>query len=31
MVPPLVAEALKRRFRELGESQQIVPTTSLRD
>ncbi|GAB4475029.1 MAG: pantetheine-phosphate adenylyltransferase [Anaerolineales bacterium] len=31
MVPPLVAEALRRRFQELGESQQIVPTTSLRD
>ncbi|MCS6906573.1 MAG: pantetheine-phosphate adenylyltransferase [Anaerolineales bacterium] len=31
MVPPLVAEALKRRFRELGDSQQIVPPTSLRD
>ncbi len=31
MVPPHVADALKRRFRELGEGQQIVPTTSLRD
>ncbi len=31
MVPPLVAEALRRRFSELGEGQQIVPTTSLRD
>src|SRR5512136_2617121 len=29
MVPPHVGDALKRRFRELGESQQIVPTTSL--
>ena len=31
MVPPHVREALRRRFRELGEGQQIVPTTSLRD
>ncbi len=31
MVPPHVEEALKNRFRELGEGQQIVPTTSLRD
>jgi pantetheine-phosphate adenylyltransferase len=31
MVPPHVENALRRRFRELGESQQIVPTTSMRD
>ena len=31
MVPPLVEKALKQRFRELGEGQQIVPTTSMRD
>jgi pantetheine-phosphate adenylyltransferase len=31
MVPPLVEEALKFQFSELGEGQQIVPTTSLRD
>ena len=31
MVPPLVDEALKHRFIELGDGQQIVPTTSLRD
>ncbi len=31
MVPPHVAEALRRRFRELGDGQQIVPQTSLRD
>lgn len=31
MVPPHVDVALKRRFHELGEGQQIVPTTSLRD
>jgi pantetheine-phosphate adenylyltransferase len=31
MVPPHVASALKQRFRELGEGQQVVPTTSLRD
>jgi pantetheine-phosphate adenylyltransferase len=31
MVPPLVEEALKHRFIELGDGQQIVPTTSLRD
>ncbi len=31
MVPPHVVSALKRRFHELGEGQQIVPTTSLRD
>jgi pantetheine-phosphate adenylyltransferase len=31
MVPPHVEQALKRRFQELGESQQIVPPTSMRD
>lgn len=31
MVPPHVALALERRFFELGEGQQVVPTTSLRD
>ena len=31
MVPPHVLVALKTRFRELGEGQQIVPATSLRD
>ncbi len=31
MVPPHVLAALRRRFHELGEGQQIVPTTSLRD
>jgi pantetheine-phosphate adenylyltransferase len=31
MVPPHVEKALKNRFLELGESQQIVATTSLRD
>jgi pantetheine-phosphate adenylyltransferase len=31
MVPPHVSVALKRRFHELGESQQIVPATSIRD
>jgi len=31
MVPPHVENALRRRFRELGESQQIVPATSMRD
>jgi pantetheine-phosphate adenylyltransferase len=31
MVPPHVGEALKRRFRELGEGQQVVPATSIRD
>ncbi len=31
MVPPHVQEALTRRFKELGDSQQVVPTTSLRD
>ena len=31
MVPSHVEQALKSRFRELGDSQQLVPTTSLRD
>ena len=31
MVPPPVAQALKRRFRELGEGQTVVSPTSLRD
>lgn len=31
MVPPHVEAALIARFSELGEGQQIVPTTSLRD
>jgi pantetheine-phosphate adenylyltransferase len=31
MVPPHVEEVLHRRFHELGEGQQIVPTTSMRD
>jgi pantetheine-phosphate adenylyltransferase len=31
MVPPHVEKALKNRFTELGDGQQIVPTTSLRD
>jgi pantetheine-phosphate adenylyltransferase len=31
MVPPHVKQALQIRFRELGESQQVVPSTSLRD
>ena len=31
MVPPHVSSALKRRFHELGEGQQIVPSTSIRD
>lgn len=31
MVPPHVQSALQARLRELGEGQQIVPTTSLRD
>jgi pantetheine-phosphate adenylyltransferase len=31
MVPPHVEEALKRRLLELGESEQIVPPTSMRD
>ncbi len=31
MVPPHVEQALRTRFTELGEGQQVVPTTSLRD
>jgi len=31
MVPPHVESALKERFAELGDGQQIVPTTSMRD
>jgi pantetheine-phosphate adenylyltransferase len=31
MVPPHVEQALSTRFKELGEEQQLVPTTSLRD
>jgi pantetheine-phosphate adenylyltransferase len=31
MVPPHVDAALKDRFKELGDGQQVVPTTSLRD
>jgi pantetheine-phosphate adenylyltransferase len=31
MVPPHVEKALKRRLLELGESDQIVPQTSMRD
>jgi pantetheine-phosphate adenylyltransferase len=31
MVPPHVARALEKRFFELGEGQQVVPMTSLRD
>ena len=31
MVPLHVAEALRRRFKELGEGQQVVPQNSLRD
>ncbi|UCH60571.1 MAG: pantetheine-phosphate adenylyltransferase [Anaerolineales bacterium] len=31
MVPPHVEEVLIKRFSELGDGQQIVPTTSLRD
>ena len=31
MVPAHVQKALMRRFTELGDGQQIVPTTSLRD
>jgi pantetheine-phosphate adenylyltransferase len=31
MVPPHVEQALKKRFSELGDGQQVVPTTSLRD
>lgn len=31
MVPPHVEQALINRFKELGEGQQVVPSTSLRD
>ncbi len=31
MVPPHVVAALKARFHELGDTQQIVPPTSMRD
>jgi len=31
MVPPHVEAALKNRFRELGDGQQVVPPTSMRD
>ncbi len=31
MVPPLVDDALKKRFLELGDNQQVVQMTSLRD
>jgi pantetheine-phosphate adenylyltransferase len=31
MVPGIVMEAFKKKFRELGEGQQVVPITSLRD
>ncbi len=31
MVPPVVENALKKRFLELGDNQQVVPMTSLRD
>jgi len=31
MVPKHVETALRQRFKELGDSQQVVPTTSLRD
>lgn len=31
MVPPHVDRALKARFEELGDGQQVVPSTSLRD
>jgi pantetheine-phosphate adenylyltransferase len=31
MVPPHVEVALRKRFHELGDGQQIVPATSLRD
>jgi pantetheine-phosphate adenylyltransferase len=31
MVPPHVKLALAERFKELGDGQQVVPTTSLRD
>ena len=31
MVPPHVAKILQQRFHELGDGQQVVPTSSLRD
>ena len=31
MTPPHVQEALARQFKELGDGQQVVPMTSLRD
>lgn len=31
MVPPHVAQALKTRFKELGDGQQVVQITALRD
>jgi pantetheine-phosphate adenylyltransferase len=31
MVPPHVQAALRARFHELGDGQQLVPTTSMRD
>jgi len=31
MVPPHVEQFLRERFKELGEGQQVVPATSLRD
>jgi len=31
MVPPHVEQSLRERFKELGEGQQVVPATSLRD
>lgn len=31
MVPPIVEQALMNKFAELGESQDVVPTSSLRD
>ncbi|HSQ18015.1 MAG TPA: pantetheine-phosphate adenylyltransferase [Anaerolineales bacterium] len=31
MVPPHVEKVLRQRFQELGEGQQLVPTTSMRD
>lgn len=31
MVPPHVAKALRLKFRDLGDGQQIVPQTSMRD
>jgi pantetheine-phosphate adenylyltransferase len=31
MVPPHVRKALENRFQELGDGQQVVPTSSMRD